>query len=112
LKLGDVVIGILPGAAETKVRPAVVISSDTYLVERPDVLVGILTTKLPRKHLGAVAGAAWMPFAWLGVVLLADGFSLRRFAMLAASLAMIFLAGFPAIKWPACPLALPIEVPP
>ena len=40
---------MLPGAAETKVRPAVVISSDTYLVERPDVLVGILTTKLPRK---------------------------------------------------------------
>src|ERR1039457_5357898 len=39
---------MLPGAAETKVRPAVVIASDTYLVERPDVLVGILTTKLPR----------------------------------------------------------------
>ena len=39
---------MLPGAAETKVRPAGVISSDTYLVERPDVLVGILTTKLPR----------------------------------------------------------------
>jgi mRNA interferase MazF len=49
LKPGDVVIGMLPGAAETKVRPAVVISSETYLVERPDVLVGILTTKLPRK---------------------------------------------------------------
>ena len=39
---------MLPGAAETKVRPAVVIASDTYLVERPDVLAGILTTKLPR----------------------------------------------------------------
>ena len=25
------------------------IASDIYLVERPDVLVGILTTKLPRK---------------------------------------------------------------
>ena len=49
MKLGDVVIGMLPGAAETKVRPAVVISSETYLVERPDVLVGILTSKLPRK---------------------------------------------------------------
>jgi len=49
LKPGAVVIGMLPGAAETKVRPAVVISSDSYLVERPDVLVGILTTKLPRK---------------------------------------------------------------
>jgi mRNA-degrading endonuclease toxin of MazEF toxin-antitoxin module len=42
------VLGVLPGAAETKVRPAVVIASDIYLVERPDVLVGILTTKLPR----------------------------------------------------------------
>ena len=45
---GDVVVGMLAGAAETKVRPAVVIASGTYLVERPDVLVGILTTKLPR----------------------------------------------------------------
>lgn len=39
---------MLRGAAETKIRPAVVIASDTYLVERPDVLVGILTTRLPR----------------------------------------------------------------
>lgn len=44
---GDVVIGVLVGARETKVRPAVVIASATYLIERPDVLVGILTTKLP-----------------------------------------------------------------
>jgi len=48
LKPGDVVVGMLAGAAETKVRPAVVIASSTYLVERPDVLVGILTTKQPR----------------------------------------------------------------
>ncbi len=41
-------VGVLVGAHETKVRPAVVISSATYLAERPDVLVGILTTKLPR----------------------------------------------------------------
>jgi mRNA interferase MazF len=38
---------MLPGAVETKIRPAVVIASSTYLVERPDVLLGILTTKLP-----------------------------------------------------------------
>jgi hypothetical protein len=38
---------MLPGAVETKVRPAVVIASTTYLVERPDVLLGILTTRLP-----------------------------------------------------------------
>jgi mRNA interferase MazF len=47
LKPGDVVVGVLIGAQETKVRPAVVIASATYLAERPDVLVGILTTKLP-----------------------------------------------------------------
>lgn len=41
-------IGVLAGAQETKVRPAVVIASATYLAERPDVLVGILTTKLPK----------------------------------------------------------------
>ena len=48
MKPGDVVVGVLAGAVETKVRPAVVIASSTYLVERPDVLVGILTTKLPK----------------------------------------------------------------
>src|ERR1035441_6020574 len=35
---GDVVVGMLAGAAETKGRPAVGIASGTYLVERPDVL--------------------------------------------------------------------------
>jgi mRNA-degrading endonuclease toxin of MazEF toxin-antitoxin module len=48
LKPGDVVVGVLVGAKETKVRPAVVIASATYLAERPDAVVGILTTKLPR----------------------------------------------------------------
>jgi mRNA interferase MazF len=47
LKPGDVVVGILVGAHEMKVRSAIVIASATYLAERPDVLVGILTTKLP-----------------------------------------------------------------
>jgi mRNA-degrading endonuclease toxin of MazEF toxin-antitoxin module len=49
LKPGDVVVGVLVGAVETKVRPAVVIASATYLAERPDALVGILTTKLPER---------------------------------------------------------------
>jgi len=48
LKPGDVVVGVLVGAHETKVRPAVVIASATYLAERPDAVVGILTTKLPK----------------------------------------------------------------
>jgi mRNA-degrading endonuclease toxin of MazEF toxin-antitoxin module len=42
-----VVVGVPLGAQETKVRPAIVIASATYLAERPDVLAGILTTKLP-----------------------------------------------------------------
>ena len=42
------VVGVLVGAQETKIRPAVVIASPTYLAERPDAVVGILTTKLPR----------------------------------------------------------------
>ena len=48
MKPGDVVVGVLAGAIETKVRPAVVIASSTYLVERPDVLIGILTTRAPK----------------------------------------------------------------
>jgi mRNA interferase MazF len=48
LRPGDVVVGVLAGALETKVRPAVVIASSTYLAERPDALVGILTTKAPK----------------------------------------------------------------
>ena len=47
---GDVVVGMLPGSVVTKVRPAVVIASETYLRERPDVLVGIRTTKIPALH--------------------------------------------------------------
>lgn len=48
MKPGDVVVGVLEGAMQTKVRPAVVVASSTYLTERPDVLVGILTTRPPK----------------------------------------------------------------
>ena len=47
MKPGYVVVGVLVSVRETKVRPAVVIASATYLAERQDVLVGILTTNLP-----------------------------------------------------------------
>jgi mRNA interferase MazF len=47
LRPGDVVIATLTGAVETKVRPAVVVASEAYLAERPDVIVGILTTRTP-----------------------------------------------------------------
>ena len=49
MKPGDVVVGVLEGAVKTKVRPAVVIASTTYLTERPDVLIGILTTRQPKR---------------------------------------------------------------
>ena len=49
MKPGDVVIGMLIGAVDTKVRPAVVIAGENYLTERPDVLVGILTTRIPTR---------------------------------------------------------------
>ena len=47
MKPGDVVVSVLEGSVKTKVRPAVVIASSTYLTERPDALVGILTTRQP-----------------------------------------------------------------
>ncbi len=43
-------VGVLVGAQETKVRQVVVIASAMYLAERPDVLVGILTTKSLRRR--------------------------------------------------------------
>jgi hypothetical protein len=49
LKPADVVVGVLAGAVESKVRPGIVMASETYLRERPDVLVGILTTKMPMR---------------------------------------------------------------
>ncbi len=49
------------------------------------------------QHLGAMSGAAWLPLAWLCVLRLAEGFSWRGAAALAASLAMSVLAGFPAV---------------
>ncbi|MGH9657587.1 MAG: hypothetical protein ACRD96_03525, partial [Bryobacteraceae bacterium] len=42
------------------------------------------------QHIGAINAAAWLPLAFLAVVE-------RRIAMLAASLAMAILAGFPAV---------------
>jgi mRNA interferase MazF len=38
---------MFPGVVETKNRPAVVIESSAYLSQRPDVIIGLLTTKIP-----------------------------------------------------------------
>lgn len=61
---------MLTGAVETKVRPAVVIASKTYLVERPDVLLGILTTKAPR----AVLSTDYLLVNWQAAGLRAPSF--------------------------------------
>ena len=47
MKPGDIVVALLPGAHVTKARPAVVVSTERYLAERPDAIVGILTTRKP-----------------------------------------------------------------
>jgi len=49
------------------------------------------------QHLGAVSGAAWIPFACMAVMSLADGITARRLCALSIVLTMIFLAGFPAV---------------
>ena len=43
---GDVVVVDFPGAQGVKRRPAVIISSATYLRERPDMIIGLLTTNV------------------------------------------------------------------
>jgi hypothetical protein len=45
---GDVVVALFPGAQQTKPRPAVVISTDQYNLTRPDVILALLTTQIPR----------------------------------------------------------------
>ncbi len=42
------VIGAFPGAQATKVRPAVVLSTEDYHRHQPDVVVGIITTQIPQ----------------------------------------------------------------
>jgi mRNA-degrading endonuclease toxin of MazEF toxin-antitoxin module len=46
LKPGDVVILNLQGAVQKKIRPAVVLSNEQYHRDHPDVIIGVVTTKL------------------------------------------------------------------
>ncbi|HVN04573.1 MAG TPA: hypothetical protein VMT86_09165, partial [Bryobacteraceae bacterium] len=48
------------------------------------------------EHLGAVDVAAWLPLAWLCMIMLGERFCWRWLAGLALALAMAILAGFPA----------------
>jgi hypothetical protein len=47
LTAGDVVIAAFPGAQVTKTRPALVLSTSEYHRHRPDVILGLITTKPP-----------------------------------------------------------------
>lgn len=49
------------------------------------------------QHLGAVNAAAWLPLSWLAVIELAARIRWRWTAVLAISLALSLLAGFPAV---------------
>lgn len=46
------------------------------------------------EHIGAMEAAAWLPLAWLGVVLLHERATFARFTLLTAALTLLFLAGF------------------
>jgi hypothetical protein len=46
------------------------------------------------EHIGAMEAAAWLPLAWLGVVLLHERPTFPRFALLTGALTMVLLAGF------------------
>ena len=46
VKPGDVVTVDFAGATGVKRRPVVVVSSDRYHAERPDIIVGVLTTNV------------------------------------------------------------------
>jgi len=46
LKAGDVVLVDFPGVTEVKNRPAIVVSTDVYHAHRPDIIIGLLTTRI------------------------------------------------------------------
>ncbi|MEO6437394.1 MAG: type II toxin-antitoxin system PemK/MazF family toxin [Tepidisphaeraceae bacterium] len=46
IKAGDVVVVNFVGATGDKRRPAVVLSTDLYHAQRPDVIVGVITTNV------------------------------------------------------------------
>ena len=57
---GDVVIVDFPGAQGVKRRPGVVLSTQTYHRDRPDVILGLLTTRIPAK----LAPTDYVPNDW------------------------------------------------
>ena len=47
MKAGDVVVAAFRGSEQTKIRPAVVLSTAVYH-HRPDVVIGLITTQAPQ----------------------------------------------------------------
>ncbi len=45
MKSGDVIWIDFPGVVQTKRRPAVILSSATYHANRPDIIVGLVTSQ-------------------------------------------------------------------
>ena|SRR5438874_6643452 len=43
---GDVVVVTFAGAVTTKRRPAIIVSSDVYHANRPDIIVAVVTTNV------------------------------------------------------------------
>jgi mRNA interferase MazF len=48
LNPGDVIWIEFPGVAQTKRRPAVILSSFTYHATRPDIIVGLITSQISK----------------------------------------------------------------
>ncbi len=71
---GDVVLLDFPGVNQTKRRPAVVVSSALYHNQRPDVVVGLITTQIS----GATAATDHVLQDW-GVVGLRQPSAYRTF---------------------------------
>lgn len=46
------------------------------------------------QHIGAIEAACWMPLGWLAILLIAEKWSWRAFALLAVETALVLLSGF------------------
>lgn len=46
VETGDVVVSYLPGARQSKRRPAIVVSAPDYHAQRPDLLLAIITSRV------------------------------------------------------------------
>ena len=68
LEPGDLVVVDFPGAVAAKRRPAVVVSSRTYHSERPDLIVGLVTSQIPSVQSTSDWLAHPIGFCWTGRV--------------------------------------------